>query len=72
MMGAKRVLEETIRLTSYGYAPWTIIDAADQRYSTHHHRPDLPRGRQATPAGEARSASQAHPRKQGFIRRVDC
>ncbi len=28
--GAKRVLEETIRLTSYGHAPWTIIDAADR------------------------------------------
>lgn len=33
-VGAKRVLEETIRLTSYGHAPWTIIDAADQRYSS--------------------------------------
>jgi polyphosphate:AMP phosphotransferase len=32
--GAKRVLEETIRLTSYGHAPWTIVDAADQRYSS--------------------------------------
>jgi len=28
--GAKRVLEEMIRPTSYGHAPWTIIDAADR------------------------------------------
>jgi AMP-polyphosphate phosphotransferase len=32
--GAKPVLEETIRLTGYGHAPWTVIDAADQRYSS--------------------------------------
>ena len=32
--GAKRVLEETIRLTSHGHAPWTIVDAADQRHSS--------------------------------------
>jgi len=32
--GAKHVMEETIRLTSYGYAPWVIVDAADQRYSS--------------------------------------
>ena len=31
---AKHVQEETIRLTSRGNAPWTVIDAADQRYSS--------------------------------------
>ena len=31
---ATHVQEETIRLTSRGNAAWTVIDAADQRYSS--------------------------------------
>ena len=31
---ARQVLEETIRLTSHGYAPWNVVDATDQRYSS--------------------------------------
>jgi AMP-polyphosphate phosphotransferase len=31
---ARRVIEETVRLTSHGHAPWNVIDASDQRYSS--------------------------------------